>query len=444
MAEAPVFPCTSCGVPLAIDPTAAAASCVYCNATTAIPDAIREAARAYNREVREHGVRLTSAERFVQGDVVDRAFKAFFVVMGVLCVAFAAFEVASGAGGLDPDLAGYASWGFLAGVGLVILGFFVSMPFVVRRLEADENAVVLPVWSGSVSASCAHCGAPVTFGVGATDAFCRHCHKRVQVDAPHQRALAALAEQQTDLARARAGRSMHRDDAGPWAILFGALEIFFFAVRWLSPGIVVFYFGALMFSPTVANVVDLIQLSISVGLMILGALLMAGALALARWLQRRTPGERLHAALLEARKATRGRVRSGPLPVIHWLDAHWAGEAPSPVTTSENSAEGKSIARWSLHFAFGGRPALAVAAVSPHVDRMDFFLAAYCPSSEWGAALAKTERRIRAEAELRSAGFELLRSRAGVHMSRARSDPALLTAAGMQWLFERAGVFAAS
>jgi hypothetical protein len=446
MAEAPVFPCANCGVPLAIDPTAASGACTYCRATTAIPDAVREAARAYNRQIREHGERLTFAQRLMGGDPADRLFNVFFVAIGVLCAVFAVVEMGPGLFGLDPDIEQYATWGFVGAIGLAILAMFAAIPFVIRRLVADEDAIVVPVWSGFVLASCAHCGAPVRFVVGETETSCAHCHRAVQASQAHQRAVTTMAAQQADLTQARASR--HRDplDRGVdilASVLIGGFELALLAL-WPAPGAILIYIGVSLFDPYAQGVLGELLMVISVGLMIAGALFIAALILVARALHKRSPGERLRRALQTMQAATHGRLRSGVPAIIEWLDAHWAAVVPTPVTTTENSADGKSITRWSLDFSFAGRAALVVAAVSPHVDRIDVFLSAYTAPVTVPTTAAEDASRARVHEEVRGAGFELVRSVAGVHLTRLKGDPALLTAQGVQWLLQRATALAAA
>ena len=90
--EVRVFRCHQCGTPLQVDPTAPAVRCSGCNATVAIPEAVRADAYRYMNRVAEAQRRVDRDAKFVsenaywhtpEGKKLIRRFSVLFLFMTI-------------------------------------------------------------------------------------------------------------------------------------------------------------------------------------------------------------------------------------------------------------------------------------------------------------------------------------------------------------------------
>lgn len=353
------------------------------------------------------------AIRFQQGTGLDRAIGVFTTLVIVGSLGYAALQSlpALGVGDLELDVDPTILF-----VVFLVLAIGVFLVVVLRGGGKSEPAVVVPPLEGAVFGTCGHCGAPVRFATGGAYVHCNHCRQAVVPDAAHQAAIQAIAAQQADLEQARASRTHQRgfaaSDMGMWRIF----DVVMFGVRWLmGPVILIVVGSSLAGDPVTAGVGSLLVAAGGVGL---------GAVALVVLVLRRVSRESaLRRALATLARTLRGRpLGPGALPVLAWLDRHWAASVEQQLLTTEASHDGKRIARSSLELCLDGRPALVVAAHAPHVRRIDLFLAAH---RRRGPAAA-TALGSHAAGAIRALGFEPRLDDGGAHLVRTDSDPALL------------------
>ncbi|HEY1691952.1 MAG TPA: hypothetical protein VGG39_07310 [Polyangiaceae bacterium] len=447
--EAPLLPCRGCGSPLAVDPSAAGAACGACRAVTPVPDELRRRAVDYARTLARERGRIAGARRPVEFEKVGLFFGPPMAVLIGGHIVAGMF--------LDADAMQYEP-GVFAG-GLVLLGvvFFAYIGFTVVRsmkeIAAPPKPVVVEAFVGAVGSRCSSCGGAVQFTVEQPNARCPFCGATVYPTASDQTALLAIAAERSDLEVARGNRSHARSmalsfDDGALAAATGWLRYLGFL---LMPGILLLIGCSLLFQKGMPDpeALDGIETAgaflCGAGLLLValfvGVLLLVRALSRPRVI-RRTLGEL-------ARAHGGGTVAGGLRPVFDWLDAHYAADVSGDLLTVGASDGGARIVRASVAFSappFGappgpgvppaGRPAFAVVAHAPHVKRVDVFYALHRrrrPELAFASPAAH---------EVRSAGWSLVVTNGGVHMTRMDSDPRGFPPPTVQWLLERAAAVA--
>ena len=429
--EAETLPCPACGVPLAVDPSAAEAKCRHCRTVSQVPPAVRDRARAHNRKLAQEASQISFAQRFARGDGIDKIASGFVGVTVVLSVGFGVVQTIASPMRLDGDerlaLRGACLLALLLAKAVFALLTYRS----ITRGDAGgaEGAVVLPSFAGGVAGTCGSCGGGVTFTVGQGGARCPYCSQTVMAGPGHQAALHAIAAEQADLASAKASRSIQRGFAGAqtgWNVFRFVMG----GLRWLLMPVILIIVGASLAGGGNAD------LEMVGGILIAaGALMIAVVVGAAVLLRRFSRAQKLRRVVTAFARARHGRLL-GPtaLPIIDWLDRYWAAPVDEGVVTSAASDMGEGIVRWGASFAWDGRPALVVVAHAPHVKRVDLFLSAHRRRGPEVAHVMVSP----VVAELRAAGFEPALSNGGISLTHRDSDPDALAPARLDHVLSRA------
>lgn len=444
-AEAPMLPCSRCGVALRVDPEAASARCKHCSAVTQVPPAVREQARAYRVALEAELRRMGFAAAFAKGlenGAVGRLSRVYTIVVCVLAGLLTIGQMAP-AFGLDDDIGPISLGVFIGGLVLSMLVFFVSLKGAIRRemlagAEPPPAAIEGDLAAARVSSACSSCGGSVPFGMGEAQARCPYCGAQVFPTAEVRGRLTELAAFHADLEQGRAMRAHTRSFVG------GAVNRGFEVVIWITRRIVLFVpliagvaIGqALLDAPaptrrgrgSAAELDETIGIGLIAGGALLSAVLLAGSVLIGN-LKKRTPRR---AALERLAQRYGSRVREdGTVAALDWLDAHWAAETPEGSLVFHNSDDGKSVDRLAAAIHHRGAAVLLVFADAPHVRRFDVFAA--------GHDRARSARApAPAAAELEGAGLRVTISPAGVHLWFPASDPRFCEPSAAAWMLDRA------
>ncbi|MGH7294115.1 MAG: hypothetical protein ACRELB_04245, partial [Polyangiaceae bacterium] len=438
--EAPRLPCRGCGAPLGVDPTAPAARCPACGATTPIPDDLRRRALAYSRTLETERGRIASARSTIAFDKVGLYFgppAALLIGGHIVAGMFLDREAME----VEPSI-------FTGGLVLLGLAFFGWIALTVRREMKRDNEppppVVVEAFVGSVGSLCSSCGGKVQFTVELPSARCPFCGTTVYPTQADQAALLAFAAERADLEVARAARATARS----LALSFdgGAMAAVTSWTRWLSlllaPGILILVGCSLLFQNGLPDPERMDMLA-TIGAAIAGAgVFLVAVIALVFLLVRALSRPRaIRRVLVQVSGTLGGTVAGGLRPPYDWLDAHWAADVTGDVFSAASSDSGARIVRSSLSFAHAGRPALLVVAHAPHMKRVDLFFSAHRRRpAGYGAGGQATP----AAHEIRSAGYGVVLSNGGVHLTHPDSDPRAFQPATVAWLLQRAAAIAAA
>ncbi|MGD0527548.1 MAG: hypothetical protein ABSE49_20570, partial [Polyangiaceae bacterium] len=214
--EAPSIPCRGCGAPLAVNPSAASASCPACRAVSPVPDDLRRRAMAFARTLEQERGRIASARSPIEFEKIGLYFgppAALLIGGHVVASMF-----------LDAEAMSYEPSVFIGG--LVVLGVFffgfVAYKVVrsVKDVDEPEPPVVVEAFVGAVGSRCSSCGGKIQFTIEQPSARCPFCGATVYPTPADQSALLTIAAERADLEVARAGRALTRSlalsfDAGP-------------------------------------------------------------------------------------------------------------------------------------------------------------------------------------------------------------------------------------
>ncbi len=459
--EAPTLPCSRCGASLPVDPSSASARCTHCGATTPVPREMQGRARAYLGAIARERRKATMAQRFsrgLQGGGIAKAVGAFVPMVLGLSLLLTVGQMLPSFTRVSGMVRLYSGLGFTVGLGLALLWFFLRVARHGEELARgeDEPASEVPDTvvdgspEGSVTSVCASCGAPVRFQVGEASARCPFCGATVVATADDQARLVVLAGHRADLEQARASRSMYRRQIGFQKTMARTGSVLRIGLGAGMPAILLLIIGASLFAsapgrapargrhgpPPAQATIQLVGL----GLMGLGGaigLLTASGLVVASFVSRPRAIER---RLTELAAHTGSRLApEGTLPVLDWLDAHWAGPVPDEAITLAADHRGRGGLRWSLPLTYQGRPAMLVVTHRP-APRIDVFVSSYHRGA-YDLSQALADRLVEEGQALR---VTIDVGQGGVVITHQDDSPALLAPAYLDRVLDTAGRIAAS
>jgi hypothetical protein len=346
---------------------------------------------------------------------------------------------------LDAEAMSYEPSVFIGG--LVVLGVFffgfVAYKVVrsVKDVDEPEPPVVVEAFVGAVGSLCSSCGGKIQFTIEQPSARCPFCGATVYPTPADQSALLTIAAERADLEVARAGRALTRSlalsfDAGPVGAALSWLRWLMFLVM---PAILLVIGTGFLFQRGIPDPQALDAMEMTGAVMTgIGVFLVALWVLVVLLVLRLSRPRAIRRMLQQAARTFGGRIAGGLRPAFDWLDAHWAAEVTGDVFTASNSDSGTPIVRSSLALAFQERPVFLVAAHAPHVKRVDLFFSRHRRRNPaYGSASPAAN-------EVRGAGWSVVVSNGGVHMTRLDSDPQGFPPPVIGWLLERAVMIAAA
>ena len=404
--EALTLPCSGCGAPLPVDPTAGHAFCGMCHAWREVPPELRQRAWAVVRahweaqaqERMHHDRALAERQRAsmqrLHGVVALVVIGLIVVAVGAnLLLGFATRGAATAESG-DP----IAIFGVLVRtvvmVGVVVV--FALNAYAVFRLyqrhRARTGRTASKDWFQSdrtVPAVCGSCGAPLAFAPGEQSVTCGHCRTVVVASARQGDRLIEIALERSQLAALEAARS---ERARVKAEL-GSRRNTALMVALLSWGAC-----CAVLTP---------------------ALLVAYTL--------RTITRSAEQQMLDLARDLRGDFRAGVEGLFEWLDSYWIGQAPPELVAVPKGKAALFGSRWSVFAVYHDRPVLVLAWTGITDRFLRPFVLLARPRQRSPQTLSRAAASP-AAARLRELGFEYVLDYPGVALRGPRLSPERFTA----------------